>query len=763
MLETTKGASLPRRREGRLKEELSSTQQRVFLIQDAISGLGYQMSAPETVIFPFVDYLSVLLQAGRIISIWDKTTNKIVFSTLGDEALIDKYGQLLPQDERLSLWDSDYEIQVDQLDRHRYGTRKEITAYTSQLDSDYEIINRVLSYLGRSGTTPVNRQSDAAFSLKIIEAISAYKRPEHTQPDAIKLKLKEISDLLLPMRNLLDEVFFDLKKSHVFQVVEDDFDIVKLFAVVRTVPSSRSRYNGFFNYTASLLLSVNQYSAIRQLLEKERSRSRAEQLMEYLESPLGLEDRSVADIVFSSGNVGFGGRVGSEVLDVASGKVAKQRQDVEDFVYKRIHQVDKEADLHVFYVPVHVGGVPWLAFFTFTDKVPRNDHESWKRNYRIYRDVIPKVTSQIRTGTKEIYLRLLADKLTAHLHSWKVGAYPVEELGRRVSEDWQKINQIYPYDRVQLEGVGNKEEERLGEMMLRLDEGCDMFIKVMEGSTFLRRDVNYDLLDKERIKKACDAAVQRYLRLSTSLQQQTAAYNTHNLRNPLIRLRTVLLDSNLSSDTAKAAIDTQIGDLIALEQFSNYLITGKPERKPAFIQIQDGTFPVLRESIDNALKIFEIGSYASNSAKILRKIRESGTLTSTFSGLEILKDTASLSFCAEQINVVVNGLISNALKYNKLLSPALYISVSADENHAYLHVRNPSSKSPGTLRELAKDLSNPADMFLNFVGVNLIHLACHACRYSPPVWKEEGGELVATVQVARRIAPRNYGHQHPRP
>lgn len=759
MLDPGRKNPLHRGNELRRKESLSHAEQRIFLIQDALVGLGYQMAAPETIVYPFVDYLSVLLQAGRIITIWDKTTNEMVFSSLGDEDQIARHGQPPPHDDRIPLWNSRFVIQVDRLKRDdpdmikggRPGKGIKIDTFTAQRLEDYQLIGEVLAHLQNPGSAAVSRQSDIAFPHKLIEAISAYRRPSHTPPTSIKLRLKEISELLRPMGRLLDEVFFDLRNSHVFQSVQGDLEIVKLFAVARTVPSALRRYNGFFNYTASLLLSENQSYAIRRLLAKERGEEAAEQLIKDLESPLGLEDRSVADTVFSSGNVGFGGRVGSK-LDVAGDDAARRRQEIEDLVYRRIHQIDKEGNLHVFYVPVHVGGVPWLAFFTFTDETPTRDHESWKRNYRIYRDVIPKISSQIRTGAKEIYLGLLADKLTTRLHSWKVGAYPLEDLARRVSEDWQKINQVYPYDQVRLR-VPEAGEEQHDDMMLHLGDGRKVLVEVLEGSTFLRRDVNYDLLDKERVRRACHDALRSYIRLSDSLQQQAAVYNTHNLRNSLLRLRIVLRDANLDSDSAKAAIDSQIGELITLEQFSNYLITNKKDRKPAIVQTQDAEFKELWTAIQKALEVFDIVSYADNSAETLRRIKEAGTLALDLSALTAVKNASPLSFCVEQMNVVINGLISNALKYNTWQSPALRISASANQDGIYLHVRNPSSRSPAEVRELAEGLSDPADMFLDFVGVNLIHLACHACRYSPPVWKEEAGELVATVQVARKLAP----------
>lgn len=101
------------------------------------------------------------------------------------------------------------------------------------------------------------------------------------------------------------------------------------------------------------------------------------------------------------------------------------------------------------------------------------------------------------------------------------------------------------------------------------------------------------------------------------------------------------------------------------------------------------------------------------------------------------------------MNIVVNGLITNALKYNKMGAPELHVSAILDDGTVFLQVRNPSDNSPEELQTLAADLSSPADVHLNFVGVNLIHLACRACDFSAPVWEETDAELVAMAQVAR--------------
>jgi hypothetical protein len=196
-------------------------------------------------------------------------------------------------------------------------------------------------------------------------------------------------------------------------------------------------------------------------------------------------------------------------------------------------------------------------------------------------------------------------------------------------------------------------------------------------------------------------------------------------------------------------MNLQIDELISLEEFSNYLTSGKENRKPKLIQaVNPVEFRELSETIDNALKVFENVSLSGNAGEILREIKQRQTLTRSFTTLQSLPPATRLEFCAEQMNVAVNGLITNALKYNRTGSPELDLSLVVKRSEVLLQVCNPSDRTPLSLRELAAELSNPTDYHWNFVGVNLIHLACRACKFPTPVWEEREGELVATVPVA---------------
>ncbi len=683
------------------------------------------MAAPQTVVYQFVDYLSVLLQSGKIVTVWNGENDELVYSSLGDQDLINRYGQPSPEKHRVPL-DSTYAIQIN------HPNPAKDPNYLKE--ADYHAIDAVIRGL---------EHDDPDFLHGLIEAVSIYRKPVFEVPKALELESELVNDLLKPMRKLIDEVFHDLRKSHVFRVQEAGTETVKLFAVARTVRSSNGRYSDIFSYTASLLLSDAQRAVISHILEKEEGTEKAESSLAYLEAPLGLKDRSVADTVFCSGNVGFKGKVGS-YLDVAGDDVALERQRVENLVYKKLHEVAEDRKLYVFYTPVHVAGVPWLALFTFTRKIPQDDREAWERNYHIYRDVVPRITSQIRSGTRQIYLHLVADKLTARLHQSKLGALPIDALIRGVSQDWQEINQVYPYARLRLKVATDDSPQ---EMVLHLGDGKKVAIEISQDDTFLRRDVQYDLLDKQSVPKACKTALERYLNMNTSLQQQTAAYHTHSLRNPLLTLRNIVKTAELGAPT-RLALTTQVNELLALERFSNYLVSYKEARKPTFVPAKNPQrFDELQLAIANALEVHEDSSFESNSESLLQ-IKADRTLTISFEELEAL-GTSTLEFCAEEMNIVVNGLITNALKYNKMAAPELHVSTILDDGKVFLQVRNPSDDSSEELQTLAAELSSPADIHLNFVGVNLIHLACRACKFSAPVWEETDAELVATAQIAR--------------
>lgn len=190
---------------------------------------------------------------------------------------------------------------------------------------------------------------------------------------------KQVLPILDPFRNVLDDVFKDFAKKSQFPHHKPDLG--NIFCVVRTVPSGKLRFD-HFPYTLGLLLSNTQKEAFKEWCGSTCNRKEREcplrlthdgTCLERFEIPLGPRSRSAADVTFCSGNIDFGRTAGDKVWDKVDPEDTQEQQRVliENRVYPREAESGK-SDVSpnnrpsLYYLPVHVNGVPWLALFTFS-------------------------------------------------------------------------------------------------------------------------------------------------------------------------------------------------------------------------------------------------------------------------------------------------------------------------------------------------------------------------------------------------------------
>ena len=174
----------------------------------------------------------------------------------------------------------------------------------------------------------------------------------------------------------------------------EDLPFDNMFCVLRSANTSR---NAHFSYTAQLLLSGSQAEAI--------SAAFGEAVPSLMEWPLGATARSIADSVFSSGVVDFSDEQTGQGRDIPSTDKQSddwKRQQAEKRVYGAIAK-----DRHVFYVPIHVSGIPWLALFTISPRSAKI--ATWAHTYALYRSLVSDAIENIRALAKSTYLRLVKE------------------------------------------------------------------------------------------------------------------------------------------------------------------------------------------------------------------------------------------------------------------------------------------------------------------------------------------------------------------
>ncbi len=420
---------------------------RVSFIQQAIARGTGRFFGGEKLLYPLADYVLLAFQEPTCFSIWRTGDQpRLAFTSFKDPSLISE-----------AAFECGRHLQSIDLNRVTLGSRAGI------LTDFFATVHEV---------TPKGFLPSPPEKVELLRAILAFDRGEafadsfatalatslkehkltHGQGSDCKgaqlLTDEEASEYLSPMRDVLDEAFLELGEHRSFSVkISPESHVPNLFAAIRSVRSPEKRF-GVFPYTASLLLSNTQRQSLPTICRESSvflthrgscdivcSESGCDSA---LESPLGTEARAIFDSVFYSGCVDFGlaGETGEagQWRDVSGGTRADSiRQSVERCVYGVLTQGQES---RIVYVPIHVGGAPWLALFTLTRT---SEGFAWDDNYCFYRDIIAKLSDRIRLGAQRVYITTLVEELKSALDARS------EDLFADVNGRWKRVSQIYPF------------------------------------------------------------------------------------------------------------------------------------------------------------------------------------------------------------------------------------------------------------------------------------------------------------------------------
>jgi signal transduction histidine kinase len=721
---------------------------RIRRIRDSLTGIAYHLPERETFLYPFVDNILLFYQGKTVITVWDEQKGNLIFSSLRDPVVLERYsGQPARGEWRVPIYKSPYSIRV-----HHVNGDGERGIYTYRTEeSDHYQLQQLLK-------APDTKFSSTFFE-RLIEAIRHFN-PAHNEPSVspnalnrIELGPDEYSRLLEPMRRVADKIFADLGSSPFFRPKDSRTDLINLFMVVRLAASNKRRFRNKFDYTAGLLLTNKQRESVANLF------AGTEYDITQLETMLGPNDRSIADLIFSSGLVAFGAQVRS-ALDVAdfNDDAAVLRHKAEWELYTTVVEgaeyYEKRTDkLFPFYIPIHVGGVPLLALFTFTNEYPGESDEAWKHNYHLYRDVLPRIASQIREGAKQAYTSLLSGELTKHLTLWGLNTISLEQFTQRVSEGWRKISQVYPFDLVKIypaNGSVIRNEDTC--FTLDLPDGNPVMVEICPGQTFLRRDVEYDLLTGHNIKPACQEALEMYRHNVQSIQLHSTAYATHVLRTPLELIEGLVMKID-KEVPQKKLISYQVEQLLQLESFANYLVSPSRRGRRSPDKQQARLSELLCEidsTVDNVISVYRNPSFAGTDALTLIRLLENDDLHKGYESLPRTDSETLVEFYPVPLRAALDGVLSNALRYNHVGAPRLSLNLIISDGAVFFEIANPTSVQDLHARvEEMCQRKNSND----WIGLNIIYLASEVCDFAGPRWTvDEDGSLKAVIQVARVVA-----------
>jgi hypothetical protein len=529
--------------------EQSADHVKRMLIRDAINGAARARARNDLFIYSLTDYLHLWIQQPACITFWksEKGVNRPIFFSFLDPQVMShqilNVGPEIPQGEmrkRFSLGDDEYAVTVHSVNRDE-----------ASLTFNQTWTNRLPTLWSEQEDDPIR----VDFGPHMVETLSKLANASKRQPqqsiDPASIRNPEDTGLLTTSRERLaeaiDRVFNTLHDSQLLHVSKGELPCINLFAVFRWVQSVRLRCNGLFPYTAAIRLTPNQESEIWKWLRRKVEKgdqATTEFLKHYqdwpiwMQHPLGDADRAVFDSIVAAGflEIGLPGKRG----EAASGwrdraTTYPKRQDVETFVYSELLREllasgapsDPEREIVLLYVPVHVGGSPWLCFFTFAFA----GEDGWFQHYHLYRDVLSPTNDRLRRELESVFFKMAAETFQPVLQATDVPAKV-----REANDNMRSLAQIFPYDLVQFTTVLPEGERSY---QVDLPGGGALFL-IPRDNPYHPKHVDYELLDMERLKQelnlhAVEEAASR-ARRNAELAESVYAVG-HPLKNRFARAK----------------------------------------------------------------------------------------------------------------------------------------------------------------------------------------------------------------------------------
>jgi hypothetical protein len=358
------------------------------------------------------------------------------------------------------------------------------------------------------------------------------------------LVVREDGAILEMVRTMLDQAWRETADSLLLSsplsasTAENVFPVLRFAldeGVVRTV-KSRS-----YDFSARLLIPTAQRAVMAAFLQAvargettfrddgqmtgaakadlfaTRFGSDAERALDALESPLETEQGSISDTVFQSGQMDF---LATGFTQSDRTERVSPRADAERLLLG-------EHGLQLFYVPVHVGGTPWIALLSMnTDEGAINSH-FWRHIFQFYGAIVPVLAANIRRAARRAY----ADAVTRTVADCLATAE--QRNIRAINENLQRLCAFFPFQLVQVEKQADCDED--DEPRARKLEGAPLAVNLHANpySTFAT-PLTFDRFTHEEALNACDVAFEEHERRTLQMSRDNATTWAHEISNAVL-------------------------------------------------------------------------------------------------------------------------------------------------------------------------------------------------------------------------------------
>lgn len=526
------------------KSELEGSE-KDFLIKNALDGVLSLYSVEDVTVYPVIDVLKLIFQRPVIISFFEKfgvNSQKLIYTSFKDPDLLRRMpsfvNRLASSNHKVILSDNTF------MTVHNWVEIKEASFSGGDLIFEVRDFNsdEVRELERISGYLLLNTENETGLrKKKVLQAIKNYREHFGYDQDSINISGDEqrstnksaiaskIVEFYRDMQLIVDLSLKDFVKADLID--KDSRGVTlpfnNLFFVIR-LPQVRNR----FDYSAGILLSTTQRAKIDEWWKKESNadveellnifpnglwkRENAKRVVQAfidgskgdflglagsIETPLSYESRSIADSVFASGVIDFSAFSAGKGLDWSGYSTQDMlRQLGEHAIYSRITPFR-----HPFYIPIHVGGVPWIILFTMPPQTSENPtHSDWLYNIRMYTLLIPHIGNKIRATVRKLYLTKLSERIAVETGEFLDGNTPSTELlCGEINKSLNTLMSFFPYD-----GLLFCSHNSDGKEPLDLPNGERIWFEVCTNSSF-KKQVSFDLIDIHELRNAAeDGALQ---------------------------------------------------------------------------------------------------------------------------------------------------------------------------------------------------------------------------------------------------------------
>ena len=712
------------------------TETKKILIRDSIIGSSYYLPA-KVLLYPLIDNLLIMHQSQLVFAIWEDDT--FLFSTLKDSAYTKEYNLRWKanKNERISLGETRYSLSI-----HDFSSFEE---------ENGEVCLRVAHDETKLTAELLNKQDIDLLDNKFFQALEEsitdqneflkLKHTENTKQDYSKVTNEEAQRLLKPVRNLLDDVFSIDFPMKYLNTKYEEIKYKNVFAIVRYCPDNYLRFKNSFDYTARMILLSETKEAIKKILVKndcteQLSKYSYEEFIQKLETPLGPDSRSVADLVFSSGNVNFGHKAHEKDWDTFSNDDSRQnssdteRRKLEGYIYPE--------DSSLFYHPIHIGGTPWLCLFTFNSDT--NEESGWHHNYSFYRDMASKVARTLREEIPKIYSDLIADILIKNIND---SVLSLHRILPKINRELQKLARIYPFSLLEIK----EDENDNGDNILDIHGRGRAYIKFHD-NPFFKAQVDYKLTDNESIVKKCQTALGDFRNLEKIFEINAFAQSSHLLKTPLNVLQGLI---KRYATAENDSINLQIKKILELHQIPPALISQDKHRsfreKHKKLCRPADFISHINQQINLTLKHLSTPGVSDQVAYRLEKINKANGISKNLS-LPDEEEGIQIAYYTPQVFALLDGLLTNALKYYDE-TKNINIELQSDEQKKYIYLIVSNGIVLNTKINLRIFNDPPPDK----LGITELHWICKVCwdEKTPKSisWHRADNTLTAKALIGR--------------